>query len=84
MEARLEKIFEAWYDYDHSTDEEGKIYARDQRARLIQEAVQFYKGQQVAGTIQPFVSVGDFLHMYRDEYRIWTIRKNLRTPKRRF
>jgi hypothetical protein len=84
MDARLEKIFEAWYDYDHPTDEDAKAYARDHRARLIQEAVQFYKTQQAAGSIQPFVSVSDFLHIYRDQFRQWAIRKNLKSPKRRF
>jgi ABC-type dipeptide/oligopeptide/nickel transport system ATPase subunit len=84
MDARQEKIFEAWYDYDHAIDEDGKAYSKDQRTRLIQEAVQFYKAQQPSGSLQPFVSVGDFLHVYRDQYRQWAMRKNLKTPRKRF
>ena len=75
MDARLEKILEAWYDYDHALDEFQKEYHREQRARYIQEAVK---------ALDTYVSVQDFLHARRDQYRDWAIKRNLKSPKKRF
>ena len=75
MDARLEKIFEAWYDYEHAGDEDAKIYHREQRAKLVQDSVR---------VLPTFYSVGDFLHRYRDAFREWAIKRNLRSPRKRF
>ncbi len=73
LDTRLEKIFEAWYDYDHALDEDQKEYNRDLRARLIKEALR---------AVPKFGGVGDFLHAYLPKYRRWVISRGL--SKRRF
>lgn len=64
----LERIFEAWFDYEHSTDEDAKLHNKMKRSSLIVEAMQ---RDGVEGT------VNDFLHSYRDRYREWVIRKGI-------
>jgi hypothetical protein len=75
IDPRLEHIFEAWFDYDHATDEDAKLHSRQRRASLILTALESLKSE---GT------VGDFLHIFRDDYREWSIRKQLSAPRRRF
>ena len=75
MDPRQELIFEAWFDYEHATDEEAKAAHKQRRSSLIVSAMREAK---VNGT------VGDFLHSYRDRYRDWTVAKLLKLPRRRF
>ena len=75
IDLRLEQIFEAWFDYEHSTDEDAKTHNKQKRASLI-------LGVMKTGKIS--ATVGQFLHTYRDAYREWAVRKLLVTPRKRF
>jgi len=75
VDTRLEQIFEAWYDYEHSPDEDAKANNKHRRAVLIMNTL---KQAKVSGT------VGDFLHHYRDQYQNWAVRKHLKSPRKRF
>jgi hypothetical protein len=75
LDARLEQIYEAWFDYEHSIDEDAKAHSKVRRAGLIMAAVKEAKAS---------VTVSDFLHHYRDGYRDWAVRKLLKTPRTRF
>jgi hypothetical protein len=75
VDPRLEQIFEAWYDYEYSPNEEAKLNNRQRRATLIMAVM---RDEKVTG------AVGDFLHSYRDAYQNWAIRKHLKSPRKRF
>jgi hypothetical protein len=75
IDQRLEHIFEAWFDYEHSTDEDAKAHNKQKRADLIMTAMK---------TAKLSATVGDFLHSYRDDYRDWAARKQHKTPRKRF
>lgn len=72
LDPRLEKIFAAWYDYEHAGDEDEKHVRKQERNALIESALR---------GVTPFVSLGDFLHAYLPEYRRWVIRKGLSRPR---
>jgi hypothetical protein len=75
VDSRLESIFHAWFDYDHATEEEAKIHARETRASLIRNELDRH---------QIKAEIADFLHNYRDRYREWVIRRSGTVSKRRF
>ncbi len=75
IDAGLERIFEAWYDYDHAIDEDAKSDHSHVRAGLIKSVM---LKNRASGT------VSDFLHVYRERYREWVIRKHGSTPRKRF
>lgn len=75
MDARLEHIFEVWFDYEYSTDEDAKAHNKVKRSELIFTVLREAKVP---------AAVGDFLHQYRDDYRNWAVRKLLKSPRKRF
>lgn len=75
MDQRLEQIFECWFDYEHSIDEDAKAANKQRRATLI---IASMRAADASGT------VSDFLHAYRDDFRNWMVRKLLKTPRKRF
>ena len=71
---QLERIFEAWYNYDHAFDEAAKSLYGSQRNSMIRAALH---GQRAD------FRIADFLRVYRDDYRKWMIDSKLSGGRRR-
>ena len=74
LDSRLAAIFEAWFDYDHATDEDAKGAAKCKRNEQIEAALKEKKSQ---------ATITDFLRAFRDDYRKWMIDTRLKQGTRK-
>jgi hypothetical protein len=70
----LERIFDAWYNFDHAFDERTKALHQSQRDSMIRAALHAQHGN---------FRISDFLRTYRDDYRKWMIDSGLSRERRR-
>lgn len=75
IDPRKEAIFEAWFDYEHATDEEEKISAKRKRADLIHDLLE-------ASRVPADVTL--FLRCFHKDYLEWLVASGHRKPRRRF
>jgi hypothetical protein len=71
---QLERIFDAWYNYDHAFDEATKRLYGSQRDSMIRAALHAQQAN---------FRIADFLRVYRDDYRKWMIDSKLSKERRR-
>ena len=74
LDYRLAAIFEAWFDYDHATDEDAKAVSKAKRNELIDAALKEKKSH---------ATITDFLRAFRDDYRKWMIDTRLKQGNRK-
>ena len=74
IDSRKQEIFEAWYEYDHSADEDSKISAKVRRNSLVQQLL------DANGVTS---DVTHFLRCFHEDYRQWQIGEGLKKVARR-
>lgn len=75
LDARLEEIFVAWFDYEHAGDEDAKGLAKVHRNKLIEDVLRQNRSDG---------DVAVFLRAFNEDYRKWVIYSRLKTGRKRF